>query len=51
MKIFDNELHKKLELNDFNCLCTIDKVVCMCEEFLNSEVDSICHCGVFKKTN
>jgi hypothetical protein len=47
MSIWDKEKYEKLVENKFNCLCTVDEVKCMCEEFKSSEKGTICHCGVY----
>ena len=48
INIINQELLKKLKENNNKCLCTIDDVDCMCEEFKNTKT-GICHCGVFEK--
>jgi len=48
IKVISDELLIKLEENGNKCLCTVEEVDCMCEEFRNME-EGICHCGVFER--
>ena len=48
LRIYNQENFEKLTKNGTNCLCTIEKVKCMCDEFKNMKI-GICHCEVFIK--
>ena len=52
----DKEFVKKVRLalakNDNYCPCRVNKTPdtkCMCKEFRESEVGTICHCGLYEK--
>lgn len=49
VKIYDYTLLQKVKDNGGFCLCTVDKVPCMCDEF-KKEDEGLCHCKVYIKT-
>jgi len=47
------DFKEKLKLNKNTCICSLDydnlDMKCMCKDFKESDIGTICHCGIFKK--
>ena len=48
IKVNDYALLEKLKQNGNNCLCTVEKTCCFCDEFRQMD-EGVCHCSVFVK--
>ena len=48
IRVYDYSLLQKVKDKNGLCLCTVDDVKCICEEFKNQE-EGICHCKVYIK--